>query len=95
MALMMHPQDATARGLTDGQRVIAYNDLGEVEFVLKATERVPAGTAVTEGIWWQEFIPGRRGVNALTSQRLTDRGRGSTLYDVAVEVRGMTIARVL
>ena len=90
MALMMHPRDAEARGLADGQRVMAYNDLGEVEFVLKATERVPAGTVVTEGIWWREFIPGERGVNALTSQRLTDSGRGSTLYDVAVEVRGKT-----
>ena len=88
MALMMHPEDAKARGLADGQRVTAYNDLGEVEFVLKATERVPAGTVVTEGIWWREFIPGERGVNALTSQRLTDGGRGSTLYDAAVEVRG-------
>ena len=85
---MMHPEDAKARGLADGQRVTAYNDLGEVEFVLKATERVPAGTVVTEGIWWREFIPGERGVNALTSQRLTDGGRGSTLYDAAVEVRG-------
>ncbi|MEW6333698.1 MAG: hypothetical protein AB1558_05475, partial [Thermodesulfobacteriota bacterium] len=61
-------------------------------FVLNVTERAPAGTVVTEGIWWREFIPGRRGVNALTSQRLTDRGRGSTLYDVAVEVREMTEA---
>ena len=90
MALMMHPQDAAERGLTDGQRVTAYNGNGEVEFVLKATERVPVGTVVTEGVWWREFIPGQRGVNALTSQRLTDSGRGSTLYDVAVEVRGKT-----
>jgi len=68
--------------------VRACNGLGEVEFVLKLSERVPAGTVVTEGVWWSEFIPGRRGVNALTSQRLTDGGRGSTLYDVTVEVRG-------
>ena len=87
MTLMMHPRDAAARGLADGRRVTAYNGFGEVEFVLKIAERVPAGTVVTEGVWWREFIPGRRGVNALTSQRLTDGGRGSTLYDVAVEVR--------
>ena len=47
---LMHPQDATARGLADGQRVTAYNGNGEVEFVLKATERVPAGTVVMEGV---------------------------------------------
>ncbi|MFZ4437950.1 MAG: molybdopterin oxidoreductase family protein [Syntrophales bacterium] len=90
MALMMHPRDAAARGLADGQRVTAYNGYGEVEFVLKTTKRAPTGTVVTEGVWWREFIPGQRGVNALTSQRLTDGGRGSTLYDVTVDVRGKT-----
>ena len=39
-----------------------------------------------EGVWWTEFLTGKRGINALTSQRLTDNGRGSTLYDVMVEV---------
>lgn len=86
MELMMNPDDATPRGLSDGEAVTAYNDRGEVTFTLKITERVPVGTVVTEGVWWREFIPGERGVNALTSQRLTDGGRGSTLYDVAVEV---------
>jgi anaerobic selenocysteine-containing dehydrogenase len=87
MELMMNRIDAEVRGLTDGQSVLAYNGLGEVVFTLRITERVPAGTVVTEGVWWREFIPGERGVNALTSQRLTDGGRGSTLYDVTVEVR--------
>jgi anaerobic selenocysteine-containing dehydrogenase len=89
MELMMNPVDTEARGLEDGQQVLACNRLGEVEFDLKISERVPVGTVVTEGVWWREFIPGSRGVNALTSQRLTDGGRGSTLYDVTVEVRGV------
>jgi len=55
---------------------------------MNVSERVPAGTVFTEGVRLNEFIPGGRGVNALTSQRLTDGGRGSTLYDVTVEVRG-------
>ncbi|HIJ81515.1 MAG TPA: molybdopterin oxidoreductase family protein [Desulfuromonadales bacterium] len=87
MVLMMNPADAEARGLVDGQPVTAFNQLGEVTFRLEVTERVPSGTVVSEGVWWREFIPGDRGVNALTSQRLTDGGRGSTLYDVAVEVK--------
>jgi anaerobic selenocysteine-containing dehydrogenase len=89
MVLMMNPVDAESRGLADGRQVLACNRLGEVEFTMKVSERVPAGTVVTEGVWWSEFIPGGRGVNALTSQRLTDGGRGSTLYDVTVEVRGV------
>ena len=88
MELFMQRDDAVARGLTDGQTVTAFNGRGEVCFTLRVSERVPAGTVVTEGVWWREFIPGDRGVNALTSQRLTDGGRGSTLYDVTVEVRG-------
>jgi anaerobic selenocysteine-containing dehydrogenase len=86
MELLMSRDDAEARGLVDGQVVMACNDRGKVRFTLSISERVPAGTVVTEGVWWREFIPGDRGVNALTSQRLTDGGRGSTLYDVTVEV---------
>lgn len=89
MQLMMNPLDAASRDLADGQEVLACNDRGQVCFTLRITDRVPAGTVVTEGVWWREFIPGERGVNALTSQRLTDGGRGSTLYDVAVEVSGV------
>lgn len=89
MELMMNPGDARVRGLEDGQQVLAWNGRGEVGFTLQVSERVPAGTVVTEGVWWSEFIPGGRGVNALTSQRLTDGGRGSTLYDVTVDVRAL------
>lgn len=89
MFLLMHPSDAAARGLADGDSVQAVNQRGQVDFILQLTERVPPGTVVTEGVWWQEFLNRGRGVNALTSQRLTDRGAGSTLYDVAVEVRPM------
>lgn len=88
MELMMNHDDAALRGIEDGDKVLACNALGEVSFTLRITDRVPAGTVVTEGVWWREFIAGERGVNALTSQRLTDGGRGSTLYDVTVEVRG-------
>lgn len=84
--LLMHTVDAAKRGLQDGDPVLACNQYGQVGFTLRLTDRVPAGTVVTEGVWWQEFLSGERGVNALTSQRLTDRGEGSTLYDVAVEV---------
>ena len=88
MQLMMNPGEAADLGLKEGQRVIAANALGEVTFFLRCTARVPAGVVVAEGVWWLEFAPGDRSVNALTSQRLTDRGGGSTFYDNRVEVRG-------
>ncbi len=87
MLLKMNPADAEKKGLNEGEPVIAFNSLGEVSFLLRITPDVPQGVVVAEGIWWLEHAPGTRSVNALTSQRLTDRAQGSTFYDNTVDVR--------
>ena len=87
MTLKLAPAEAAARALADGQRVVAWNGLGEVVFVLRVDGRVPPGVAVAEGVWWIAHAPGGRNVNALTSQRLTDAGAGSTFYDNRIDVR--------
>lgn len=87
MRLLLHTDEARSRGLTEGERVTAFNRLGQVPFFLHVTDRVPAGIAVAEGVWWTAYAPGDRTVNALTSQRLTDQGAGSTFNDNSVEVR--------
>jgi len=87
MRLLMGPEDAQARSLAEGARVVAFNAQGEVTFILHVTDRVPKGVVVAEGVFWLEFAPGQRTVNALTSQRLTDQGGGSTFYDNGVDVR--------
>jgi len=61
--------------------------LGEVDFILNITPGAPPGVVVAEGVWWLEHSPGSRSVNALTSQRLTDQGAGSTFYDNTVDVK--------
>ncbi len=87
MFLQMNPADAKAKGINEGESVIAFNQLGEVSFTLRVTPRVPSGVVVAEGIWWLEHCRGLHSVNALTSQRLTDDGGGSTFYDNTVDVR--------
>ena len=87
MFLQMNPVDAEAKGIKEGDSVIAFNQLGEVSFILHITPKVPSGIVVAEGVWWLNHCPGRRSVNALTSQRLTDQGGGSTFYDNTVDVR--------
>jgi len=86
-SLKVAPADAAARGLADGQRVVAENALGSVEFHLRVTDDVPRGVAVAEGVPWIAHAPGGRTVNALTSQRLTDAAEGSTFYDNRIDVR--------
>jgi len=92
MFLQMNPADAVAKGMKEGDAVIAFNQLGEVSFILRITPRVPSCVVVAEGIWWLEHCRGLRSVNALTSQRLTDQGGGSTFYDNTVDVRKKTSA---
>jgi anaerobic selenocysteine-containing dehydrogenase len=84
--LRLSPADATARRLTNGQRVTGFNAQGEVSFVLEVTDAVPPGIAVAEGV--HSIQQGNaRNVNGLTSQRLADTGGGSTFYDNRIDVR--------
>ena len=87
MYLMMNPKDAAEKDLQDKQEVVAFNERGEVTFILQITPNAPVGVVVAEGIFWIKNSPGDRSVNALTSQRLTDRAAASTFYDTKVDVR--------
>ena len=87
MALRMSPADAAARGLSQGDEVEAWNERGTVVFGLEVSDDVPPGVVVAPGVRRLEDARGGRTVNALTSQRLTDQGGGSTFYDTAVDVR--------
>jgi anaerobic selenocysteine-containing dehydrogenase len=87
MFLQMNPTDAEKKGMREGDLVVAFNQLGEVSFILRVTPKTPPGVVVAEGVWWLSQCPGPRSVNALTSQRLTDQGGGSTFYDNTVDVR--------
>jgi anaerobic selenocysteine-containing dehydrogenase len=90
MALRMSPADAAARGLGGGELVEAWNERGTVVFRLELSDEVPAGVVVAPGVRRLDDARGGRNVNALTSQRLTDEGGGSTFYDTAVDVRPST-----
>jgi anaerobic selenocysteine-containing dehydrogenase len=90
MSLLLSPADAAARGLADGDGVVAWNERGEVRFTLEVSARVPPGVAVAPGVRRLADAGGGSTVNALTSQRLTDQGAGSTFYDNVVEVRRAT-----
>ncbi len=53
-ALEMNPDDATARGLVDGQAVVLRNDLGEIRIGLAVTDAICAGAVALVGKWWSE-----------------------------------------
>ncbi|MBK9607109.1 MAG: molybdopterin oxidoreductase family protein [Betaproteobacteria bacterium] len=82
----LHPDDAAARGIADGDAVRVHNDRGEFTATARITGNVRPGLCVALGIWWHKDTAGGRNINAVTSQALTDFGAGPTFYDCLVEV---------
>lgn len=87
MAVTMNPKDASEWKFVDRQHVVVFNERGEVKFQVKISDKVPPGVLVADGVSWLRDAPGERTINSLTSQRLTDRGNGSTFYDTKVDIR--------
>jgi anaerobic selenocysteine-containing dehydrogenase len=85
--LEMHPQDAATRGIVDGAMVEVFNERGRYHCRARIGERARPGVVNGLGVWWRKFGVRGTNVNELTSQRLTDIGRGPTFYDCRVEVR--------
>ncbi|HEX7422292.1 MAG TPA: molybdopterin-dependent oxidoreductase [Terriglobales bacterium] len=83
--LEMHPTDAEARGVRNGDRIRAFNPRGEIVLQARVDGSVPPGV-VAARLDWARFSPGGRNINVLTSEKLTDMGNAATFYSVSVEV---------
>jgi len=85
--LEIHPDDAAARSIEDGERVRIFNDRGSYRCRASVSERARPGVVVGLGIWWRKLGMDGTNVNELTHQRLTDIGRAPSFYDCLVEVQ--------
>jgi len=87
MAAYMNPNETLVQELKEGDTVILKNERGEVKLPLYFDDRVAQGTVLTYGVWWQRNSSDEAvSINALTASRMTDKGTGSTFYDVKVAV---------
>jgi anaerobic selenocysteine-containing dehydrogenase len=85
-ALQMHPSDARDRGLTSGDPVRVFNDLGEVHCPVAITKDMLPGTvSLPKGLWRKSTYNGATS-NALVPDTLTDLGGGACFNDARVEV---------
>lgn len=84
--LDMHPQDAAARGIAQGETVRIFNDRGSMQARVRVTDKARVGLVVGLSIWWKKFAADGKNANEVTSQRLTDMGNAPTFYDVLVQV---------
>jgi anaerobic selenocysteine-containing dehydrogenase len=84
--LEIHADDAAARGIVDGATVRVFNARGEYRCRAEVSRRARPGVVHGLGVWWRKLGLDGTNVNQLTSQRLTDIGRGPTFYDCLVQV---------
>jgi len=83
----LHPADAEARGIRDGDRVSVSNEWGEVVCPARVSPDVRPGVAVLpKGLWSHNSENGAT-ANALAPDTLTDIGEGACFNDARVEVR--------
>ncbi|MDB5743947.1 MAG: molybdopterin oxidoreductase [Polaromonas sp.] len=85
--LEMHPRDAAARGIASGAIVRVFNRRGAYRVKAEVSSRARPGVVNGMGIWWRKMGLNGTNVNELTSQHLTDLGRGPVFYDCLVQVR--------
>ncbi len=84
--LQMHPSDAHARGLAQGDPVRIFNDLGEVQVPVGLNKEIRPGTvSLPKGLWRKSTYNGSTS-NALAPDSLTDLGGGACFNDTRVQV---------
>jgi anaerobic selenocysteine-containing dehydrogenase len=83
--VILHPDEAGARGLADGDRVRLFNERGSVGLVLRISDEVRPGVALVPGQRPDgETLAGT--INLLCSDRFTDLGEGATYQSTFLEV---------
>jgi len=90
--LIMHPNDATARGLADNDLVRVFNELGEVHCILDIDTAIRPGiVSLPKGIWRRSTRNHATGT-ALVPDTLTDLGGGACFNDARVQVASLPTA---
>ena len=84
--LEISAHDAERRDISDGDIVKIFNDRGVYRCKARISTRARTGVVHGLGIWWRKMGLDGKNVNELTSQNLTDMGRGPVFYDCMVEV---------
>jgi anaerobic selenocysteine-containing dehydrogenase len=84
--LRMHPDDATARGLTDRSAVRVFNTTATLttELVIDA-DLMPGVVSMPKGLW-RRSLPGGLTANAFVPDTLSDLAGGACFNDARVEV---------
>jgi len=85
-AVTVHPQDAAARGIADGQDVRVFNDRGQFVALARVTDEIAPGVVMAPMGAWPKNAKGHATVNAVNPFVFADLGNAPTFSDSRVEV---------
>jgi anaerobic selenocysteine-containing dehydrogenase len=82
----IHPDDAHARSIGEGDSIKVFNELGEVHCEASVTpETRPGCVSLPKGLWGRSTFNGSTS-NALVPDTLTDIAGGACFNDARVQV---------
>jgi anaerobic selenocysteine-containing dehydrogenase len=84
--LLLHPEDAGARGIAEDDEVRVWNTWGEVVVRAQLGAWTRRGTAVLPKGLWRKHTKNGFTANALAPDSLTDVGGGACFNDARVQV---------
>ena len=84
--LNVHPTDASARGIGDGEMVRVFNTRGSMKIRARISDRPRPGIVTLPHGYWASRMPGGSSTNAVTRDGLTDLGGGGDFYDTRVQM---------
>jgi anaerobic selenocysteine-containing dehydrogenase len=85
--VMIHPDDARAYGIGDGDAVVLGNTLGEVRLHARVFDGVRRGVLIAESIWPNSAYPDGKGINTLVKADPIAPYGGAAVHDNKVWIR--------
>jgi anaerobic selenocysteine-containing dehydrogenase len=86
VAVHLHPEDASARGLVDGQAVTVSDGRAEVQTVVSIDADLRPGVVTMAKGLWRDALGGGYTANVFAPDALSDLAGGATFNDARVEV---------
>src|SRR4051812_37112261 len=90
--ITVHPDDAVARGLADGDVARVFNTRGSFLAVVEVADRVRPGVVGSTKGHWLKNVRGGANINATVEERDADMGGGAIFHDNRVEVERASVS---
>ncbi len=86
LRVMLHPSDAAARGISSGDTVRVFNDMGEIVCPVDVSARVREGVASMPKGAWRKASRNRKVSTALCPPHTQEVGGGACYNDARVQI---------